>query len=90
VTNQFNEVLDQYSVAIHINKTLCNWIASFVAQNDPTGDISCGGSSGGGCEGDSLASSSSARGRPRRPNRIFSAGLPFLALLVTRFVLRRR
>lgn len=54
------------------------------------GSSFCGGSSGGGCEGDSLASSSSARGRPRRPNRIFSAGLPFLALLVTRFVLRRR
>lgn len=56
-----------------------------------SGSSFCGGSSGGGCEGDSLASGASARARPRhRTNRIFSAGLPFLALLVTRFVLRRR
>jgi hypothetical protein len=56
-----------------------------------SGSSFCGGSSGGGCEGDSLASGSSARARPpRRPNRFFSAGLPLLALLVTRFVLRRR
>lgn len=55
------------------------------------GSSFCGGSSGGGCEGDTVASASGARARPRhRPNRVFSAGLPFLALLATRFVLRRR
>jgi len=50
----------------------------------------CGGSSGGGCQGDSPVSAAGPRARPRRPNRIFSAGLPFLALLATRFILRRR
>jgi hypothetical protein len=56
------------------------------------GGEGCSSSPGsGGCEGDTFGTGSSARARPKgRTNRFFSAGLPLLALLLTRFVLRRR
>ncbi len=56
------------------------------------GGSGCSGSgSSGGCDGAAGPSGSALRpGHGRRPNRIFSASLPLLALFVTRRVLRRR
>jgi hypothetical protein len=65
-------------------------------SGDTTGDTGggsgCSGdSAGGGCTGDTApAVSSPLSSNKRRPNRVFSASLPLLALLLTRSILRRR
>jgi len=66
-------------------------------SGDTTGDLGggsgCSGDapSGGGCSGDAAPAVSSSRATGRhRPNRILSASLPRLALMLTRSILRRR
>ncbi|MBI5498842.1 MAG: hypothetical protein HY907_01255 [Deltaproteobacteria bacterium] len=61
-------------------------------SGDTGGGGGCsGGGGGGGCAGDAGPSGSAMRpGSSRRTNRVLSASLPLLALLITRSILRRR